>query len=316
MKSNVMIIGAGSVGTTIAYALMIKSIARHIYLVDINEQKVEGEVLDLNHCRSFVSSVEVHHGHYSDCNKMDMIIITAGAKQKVGETRIELLTRNIGIMKKIMDSIKEYLETNKPIILIVSNPVDILTYFAHKFSGLPKGMVFGSGTVLDSSRLRFEISNYCNIDAKSIHGYIIGEHGDTELALWSSITIGSQKFKDYCFLCDRNTRCIEDKREVLFENAKNAAYSIIDAKGFTNFAIGLATSLITQAVLRNQHTVLPVSSILSGQYGLNDVSISLPCIIGSKGVEKVIEVSMEEEELQKFKKSANHLKGIIGKTKI
>jgi L-lactate dehydrogenase len=312
MQSKIVIIGVGSVGSTIAYALMIKSVARHIYLVDINSTKVKGEVLDLNHCKPYVSAVEIHQGTYLDCKDADIIIITAGAKQKPGETRVDLLTKNIKIMKGIVDEIKQNLFKNQPVILIISNPVDILTFFAHKFSELPKSKVFGSGTVLDSSRLRFEISNHCKINAKNIHGYVIGEHGDTELALWSTLTIGGMKFDEFCSQCVHNAE--HKKRNIkdfIFQNVKNAAYQIIEAKGYTNFAIGLSTTRIVEAILGNQHSILPVSSILTGEYGYTGLSISLPCIVGSSGVEKILEPSLSNEEHQKFNKSVLHIKKLI-----
>lgn len=309
MNSEVMIVGAGSVGSTIAYALMIKEIARHIYLVDVNKDKAVGESLDLNHGRAFVSHVEVHAGSYEDSSHVDLIIVTAGAKQKPGETRLDLLHKNVDIMHTIIDSIEENREDNEPTILIVSNPVDILTFCAHQFSKLPKNKIIGSGTALDTSRLRYEISNHCNIDARSIHGYIVGEHGDSEVALWSSLSIGNVVFDDFCQNCQNN--CRGNVKQEMFNNVRNAAYKLINLKGFTNYGVGLATARITEAILKDQHSVLAISTVLNGEYGLDHLAISLPCVLGRKGVERIIQMKMDIEEEQNFKKSGKKLRRII-----
>lgn len=311
MLNEVMIIGTGSVGSTIAYAMMIKGICREIYLVDRNRQKARGEALDLSHGRAYVSPIEMKVGDYSDCSHVNVIVITAGAKQNPGETRIDLLNRNIGIMRSIIVSIEENRGDNEPILLIVSNPVDILTYFAYKFSTLPKTKVIGSGTALDTSRLRYEISNHCQIDARSIHGYIIGEHGDSEVALWSSLSIGNVLFDNFCEKCRKD--CMGDVKKDIFEKVKNAAYFLIESKGYTNFGVGLATARICEAIVKNQHSVLPVSTILDGEYGLSNLAISLPCIIDSLGISRVLKTSMDEQEKEKFLVSAEKLRKVIGR---
>ncbi len=284
MKSKILIIGAGSVGSTIAYALMIRGSARNIHILDMNEKKAMGEVLDLNHGRPFVNPVEISLGSYADCSDSDIIIITAGAKQNPGETRIELLNKNIKVIKTISDSINSNLRDNQPIVLIISNPVDILTYFSQKFIKLPKTKIFGSGTVLDTSRLRFEISNLLNIDARSVHGYVIGEHGDSEVFLWSSLKIGSINLEDYCV--QTGLSCYDDVQKKIAESVKNAAYYLIDAKGFTNYGIGLATARIVDAIVGNQIQSYQFQGFLEGQYGLSDVVLSIPSIIGSHGIVK------------------------------
>jgi L-lactate dehydrogenase len=312
MTGKIMIIGAGSVGSTIVYALMIQNNARDIFLVDINDQKVQGEVLDLSHGLAFVSPIELHVGSYKDCGNMDVIIITAGAKQNPGENRIDLLNKNISIMSKIMHDIIDNLGSSKPIILIVSNPVDILTYFAQKITNYPKEKIFGSGTVLDTGRLRYEISNYCKIDARNIHGYIIGEHGDSEFALWSSLSIGNLKFEDFCLGCTRcDKKCNSGVQQLLFNKVKNAAYVIIDSKGFTNFGIGLAVSRIVESIVKNQHSILPVSAVLEEQYNLSDVALGIPCVLGNQGIERIVEVPMNENEQKSLFESSNKLKQLI-----
>lgn len=309
MKSHVVIIGAGQVGTAIAYAMMMKGTARSISLVDLDTEKAKWEALDLNHGKPFVLPVDISAGGYEECKDADLIIITAGAKQKPGETRLDLVGRNIKVLKAIIQAILKHTGDNQPLLLIVSNPCDVLTYYAQKFSGYPPNRVFGSGTTLDSSRLRFEISQRLNIDPRNVHGYIVGEHGDSEVILWSSLRIGSLLFHEY--VTEHEDACLEDCRKEIEQKVRNAAYTLIKLKGYTNFGIGLAVNYIAQAILRNQNTILPVSVVLQGKYGLEDVALSVPCVVNSEGIQRVLEISLDQEETKNLHGSAQELRKII-----
>jgi L-lactate dehydrogenase len=309
MGTKIVIVGAGSVGSTIAYALMIRGSAREIVLVDNNQEKVHAEVLDLNHGRAYVKAVEIKEGNYSDCADAAIVIVTAGAKQKPEETRIDLIDRNLTIMQSIIKEIVANSNSHQPIILIVSNPCDILTYFVQKYSGFPREKVIGSGTVLDTSRFRFEIANLCDIDAHNVHGYVIGEHGDSEVIIWSSLRIGLSLFTDFCKFCKICQEKIDN--DEINKRIRYAATEIIKAKGYTNYAGGLAVSKIVEAILFDQNSILPVSVVLHGEYNENEVALSVPCIVNANGIRSIMELEISPEERADFHKSATKLKDII-----
>lgn len=303
------IIGAGFVGATTAYALMMSGIASEIVLVDINKEKAQGEVMDLNHGMAFVRPVNIVAGDYADLAEADIVIITAGANQKEGETRIDLVNKNVAIFKSIVPEIVKY--AKDAILLVVSNPVDILTYVTYKISGLPKNHVIGSGTVLDTSRLKYQLSKHCSVDARNIHAYIIGEHGDTEIPAWSITSIAGSKMEDFCVTgCDKGS-CGKQCQEDIHHHVKHAAYEIIKRKGATYFAVALAVSKIVEAIVRDENSILTVSSLLEGQFGLRDVCISLPTIVNRDGVRKVLEVNLDEKDKEGFLASAEAMKQII-----
>ena len=304
-RHKVAIIGAGDVGATIGYALVVKGIASEIVLIDINKEKAEGEAMDLMHGASFVQPVEIYAGDYSDCQNADVVIITAGARQEADETRLDLVKKNTEIFKQIVPSITEY--NTDAILLVVTNPVDILTYVTLKLSGLAKNQVIGSGTVLDSSRFRSLISNHCQVAASNVHGYIIGEHGDSEVPVWSLTNIAGTTLDNYCPICDYN--CDNGLKEI-GEEVKNSAYEIIEKKGSTFYAISLAVARIVRSILRDENSVLTISSLMEGNYGINDIALSLPTIVNSSGVEKVLNLPLNQEEETAFKKSAEQLKEI------
>ena len=309
---KIVIIGAGFVGSTTAYTLMISGLSSEMVLIDINKEKCEGEVMDLNHGMSFVSPVKIYAGDYSDCKNADIIIIAAGANQKPGETRIDLAHKNTAIFKNIISNVVKY--NNDCILLVVTNPVDILTYVSYKVSGFPKSKVIGSGTVLDTSRLKYLIGEHISIDTRNVHGYIIGEHGDTELPSWSLTNIAGIQMDDYCKMCPS---CVNmNKRNEIFLNVKNAAYEIIDRKGATYYAVALAVKRIVEAIIRNENSILTVSSFLDNQFGLTDVCLSLPSIVNNKGIEKILDIPLSETEVELFQKSGNSLKEIINKLDI
>ncbi|TCL69319.1 L-lactate dehydrogenase [Hydrogenispora ethanolica] len=305
--SKVVIIGAGMVGSTYAYSLMINGVVSEIAIIDPNQERLEGEIMDLNHGISFVRPVSVYAGSYQDCSDADLIVICAGANQKPGETRIDLLSRNAAIFRSIIDQIKAV--GTDALLLIASNPVDIMTYITCKLSDFPRERVIGSGTVLDSARFRFLISRNCHVDPSNVHAYIIGEHGDTEVPVWSLANIAGLRFGDYCPVCSRPCAKPFSKEEI-FNEVKNAAYQIIKGKGATYYAIGLALVEITESILRDEYSVLTVSSLLDGEYGLKDVCLSLPCVVSRAGIEQKIQLELAPEEEAGLKHSAAVLQEI------
>lgn len=307
-RSKVAIIGAGNVGSTFAYSLMISGLAREICLVDRNELRAKGECMDLNHGASFVPPAKIYPAGYEGCEDADIVVITAGARQNPDETRIDLVKRNAAIFKDIIPKITEYAKDS--ILLVVTNPMDILTYVAQKVSGFPKNRVLGSGTVLDTSRFRYLISEHCGVDPRNVHAYIIGEHGDTELPVWSSADIGGMLLKNYCPACERHCSS-PNELEKLFDEVKTAAYKIIEAKGSTYYAIGLALVRIAQSILRDENSILPVSTFIEDYYGVDDVCLSIPSIVNRQGVKKFLKISLSDKEKEQFKHSAEMMKKVI-----
>lgn len=313
LKPKVSIIGAGSVGSSFAFNLMISGLAREIVLVDKNRKKAEGECMDLNHGLSFTHPARIYAGDYGDCKDSDLVVITAGAKQKPGQSRIELVQQNTEIFKGIIPQIVR--NAGDTIIVVVTNPVDILTYVTLKISGLAQNKVMGSGTVLDTSRLRYLISQHCDIDVRNIHAYIIGEHGDTELAVWSNANIAGMKLAEYCPRCD--PKC-DYKKELsrIFEKVKEAAYKIIDSKGATYYAIALALVRITEAILRDENSVLPISVPVDDYYGITDICLGMPSVVNRSGVAKYLSLTLSADERDKLRDSAATLKNIVKNIKL
>ncbi|AEE95701.1 L-lactate dehydrogenase [Mahella australiensis] len=307
MKDKVVIVGTGFVGATSAYALMMNGVAEEIVLLDVNRDKAEGEVMDLNHGILFVPPVQIRTGDYSDCKDARLIIISAGANQKPGESRMDLLKRNASIFKDIVAQISKYL--GEAIILVVTNPVDVLTYFTLRVSGLPSSRVLGSGTVLDSSRFRFLLSRHCGVDARNVHAYIIGEHGDSEVPVWSLADIAGMPIDSYCLQCGR--RCAGSEKEAIFREVRDSAYNIISKKGATYYAVGLAVRRITEAILRNENSVLTVSTLVEDYYGIKDVCLSLPNIVNEHGAAKLLEIPLNEREISSLKQSAEKIRQAI-----
>ena len=304
--NKIAVIGAGGVGATTAYALMVQGVGSEIVLIDVNKDKAEGEAMDLRHGASFVNPVDIYAGDYEDLADAKLIVITAGAAQKPGETRLDLIKKNTGIFKNIVSSITEYNQDG--ILLVVSNPVDILTHLTYKLSGFPANRVIGSGTVLDSSRFRSLLSKNCGVAASNVHGYIIGEHGDSEVPVWSLTNIAGTKIENYCPICNQDCNDKEHSLEEISDQVKNAAYEIIEKKGATFYAVALAVSRIARAILRDENAVLTVSSLMKGYYGIEDISLSLPTLINSSGIERVLELPLSEKEEKAFKDSAQQLK--------
>jgi len=305
---KVVVTGAGAVGATFCYALAQSGLSDEIAIVDQNCDLAQGQALDLAHGQAFFPPVHIHVGDSEDYADANVIVMTAGAKQRSGETRLQLLRRNATI---ITDVTRDIISKDSPAILIVvSNPVDVLTYVAACETGWERGRVLGSGTVLDSARFRSLLSQRCNIDAHNVHGYILGEHGDSEFAAWSMTHVAGMQIDDYCPVCGK---CDDwpGVRKTIEQEVRDSAYHIIDYKGATCFAIGVALVRIVGAVLRGQRTVLTVSARLDGEYGLKDICLSVPCVVSEKGVERIVEARLSPDELQALSASADVLKAAI-----
>jgi len=313
MESNwksrkVVVVGAGAVGSTFAYALAQRGLAEEINLIDANHDFAEGQALDLAHGLPFYPPVQIRVGQKQDYADAQVIVITAGVKQAPGETRLALVKRNAAIIESIMDEIID--QDSQAVILVASNPVDILTYVALKRSGWPKGRVIGSGTVLDSARFRYLLSQHCDVDVSNVHAYFLGEHGDSEFPAWSMTHIAGVAIDDYCPLCNK---CIawQVEREKITKTVKESAYHIINYKGATYFAIGMALVRIVGTILQDQRSVLPVSTLLDGEYGLRDVCLGVPCVVGQGGARQIVVAPLHRDEETALLKSASILQEVI-----
>jgi len=302
---KVVVVGAGAVGATYCYALAQSGIADEIVMTDKNEDLMKGQVLDLVHGQTFFPTVGIRSGTIADCNDAQLVVITAGAAQKPGETRLELIKKNAAITGSIAEEIDR--SGCNGVMMVVSNPVDVLTYVALKRSGWEKGRVIGSGTVLDSSRFRHLLSTHCGVDVHNVHAYILGEHGDSEFAAWSMTNIAGISIDEYCPICQK---CSDWKkqRDLIEQQVRDSAYHIINYKGSTQFAVGLAMVRITAAILRGQNSVLSVSTLLESEFGLNDVCLSVPCVVSDRGVSRIIESPLSKAEITSLTHSAGVLK--------
>jgi L-lactate dehydrogenase len=300
-----VIIGAGQVGMACAYSMMIQNCFDELILQDTQTERLQGEVMDLMHGVPFVAPVEIKAGTVADVGQnADLVIITAGASQKPGESRLDLVVRNVAIFESLIADVVKYCPNAT--LLIVSNPVDIMTYVTLKLSGLPAARVIGSGTVLDSARFRTLLAQKMGIDPHSVHAYIIGEHGDSEVPVWSKVNIAGMS------LCDQG-RLAPDNAELeeLFDRVKNAGYEILKRKGSTSYAIGLAATEIVKAILHGQERVLTVSSLVNDFYGIRDVCLSLPSVVNEKGVIKTVNLTLNDTEQQQLIHSAQILRDIF-----
>ena len=305
---KVVVVGAGAVGSTFAYALAQKGVADEIDLLDANHDFAEGQALDLAHGLPYYPSVQIRVGQKQDFMDAQVIVITAGAKQGPGETRLALVKKNSVIIEAIVDDIVG--QDSQSVILVASNPVDILTQVALKRSGWPKGRVIGSGTVLDSARFRYLLSQHCGVDVSNVHAYFLGEHGDSEFPAWSMTHIAGVSIDDYCPLCNK-CKGWQYEREKITKAVKESAYHIINSKGATYFAIGMALVRIVGTILQNQCSVLPVSTLLDGEYGLRDVCLSLPCVVGQGGVKQIVDAPLHPDEKAALSRSASILQEVL-----
>ena len=305
-RGKVVIVGAGMVGTSIAYSMMNQSICGEIVVIDINEKKAMGEALDMMHAMEFMNhKTIVRSGTYADCMDADSVIITASVPMNSNlSDRMELLAKNKNIMKVIVESVMD--SGFNGILLIVSNPVDVMTYYAWKIFGLPHEKVIGSGTTLDTARLHYYIAKTVDVSPSSVHAYVIGEHGDSEMIAWSTATIGGKDI-DNVFK-DNVSRIGDNPYERFLEDVKNAGWDVFTKKGNTSYGIAASVTGILKSILYDENKVFPVSVYLNGEYGVNDCYISVPTIINNEGAKEIVELHLTEEENAKFKKSCDILK--------
>ena len=307
-NTKVVIIGDGMVGSSIAYTFLLNETVKDLVIIDINKNKAEGDVLDLKHGLPFVSPKNIKAGDYSDIKDAHIVIITAGVNQKEGETRSQLLGRNIKIFDSIVDNMKPYL-SEEAIILVVTNPVDVLTYFVYKKLGIGSSRVIGSGTVLDTARLKSSIASHIGIDSRNVHTYVLGEHGDSEVAAYSVTTIGGLPLDKYCTKCNKCCNKSLQLKSLHYE-AKNAAYEIINKKGATYYAVALAVNQIVKAIINDYHSILTVSTYIASEFSnqVNDIYFSLPCIVSSKGVERILRPEYSKDEINALIASGEKIK--------
>ncbi|NLL07267.1 MAG: L-lactate dehydrogenase [Clostridiaceae bacterium] len=310
-RSKVAIIGAGFVGASTAFAMSLQQMATEVVLIDVNKEKAYGEALDINHGISFLGQMAVYSGDYSDVKDCDVIIVTAGANRKPGETRLDLAKKNVAIAKEITKNVMKHY--NHGVILVVSNPVDILTYMITKWSGLPKGRVVGSGTVLDSSRFRYLLSKKLNVDVRNVHGYIIGEHGDSQLPAWSATHIAGQNISEYSHA--PNGILTNEDKITIAEEVKKAGAEIIKNKGATYYAIAITINAIVETLLKDQNTIRTVGSVMNGEYGIKDVALSLPSIVNCEGIQNIIPLVLSPEEEEALRASAESVKAVLNEVK-
>jgi L-lactate dehydrogenase len=305
--NRVVLVGTGFVGSSYAFAMLNQGVAEELVLVDLNKEKSEGDAMDLNHGMAFApSQTKIWFGSYADCKDADLVVLCAGANQKPGETRLDLVEKNTKIFKSIVDEIMA--SGFDGIFLVATNPVDILTYAVWKFSGLPKERVIGSGTILDTARFRFLLGDYFKVDTRNVHAYIIGEHGDTELPVWSHADIGG---KPIAKMMKDQQRYKHDDLEQIFTNVRDAAYHIIQRKGATYYGIAMGLVRLTKAILHDENSILTVSAQLNGEYGHDDIYIGVPAVVNRGGIREIVELALDEEEQKKFDHSVEVLRKVM-----
>lgn len=305
---KVVIIGCGFVGAACAFSIMQSGLFSEMVLIDADRAKAEGEALDISHGVPFAKPMKIYAGGYDDIKTASLVVVTAGANQKEGETRLDLVKKNISIFKSIIPEIKK--QKYNGILLIVANPVDILTTVAMKLSGLPENKVLGSGTVLDTARLKYELGEHLNVDSRSVHAFIIGEHGDSEIAAWSGVNISGVPLNKFCEMrgyCGDH----EEAMKKIAEDVKNSAYEIISKKRATYYGIAMSVKRICEAIIRDEKSILPVSSMMHGEYGIEGISLSMPAIVGKDGVETLVPIQLNEQEISALQKSAKTLEEVL-----
>jgi L-lactate dehydrogenase len=306
--TRIVVIGTGFVGSSYAYALVNQGLGNELVLIDIDRKKAEGDAMDLNHAVPFGAPMRIWAGDYTDCKDADLVVIAAGANQKPGETRLDLAERNAKIFRSIVDEVMK--SGFNGLFLVATNPVDILSYATWKFSGLPARRVIGSGTILDTARLRHLLSGAYQVNPQNVHAYIIGEHGDTELPVWSHASIGVRPIADYLKEGSGPSR---EELDQIFVRVRDAAYHIIERKGATYYAIAMGLARLTRAILNDENSVLTVSTLLNGEYGLKDIYIGVPAVVNRSGVREVMDLNLTEEERKKLHHSAEVLTRVLKK---
>ncbi|HWQ04926.1 MAG TPA: L-lactate dehydrogenase [Longilinea sp.] len=310
--TRVAIIGAGNVGATFAYSLLISGLSSEIVLIDANQAKAEGEAMDLMHAVPLGRPARIWAGSYEDCAGAVVTVVTAGSAQRPGETRLDLAARNTEIFRQIIPNIVK--NNSEGILVIATNPVDVLTYASLKISGLSPERVIGSGTILDTARFRYLLSQHFGVDPRSVHAFIIGEHGDSEVPVWSLANLAGMRLPVYCSA--NGMQCSPETLTAIFQQTRDAAYHIIERKGATFYAIASGLTRLVEAIIRDQSTVMSVSSLINNYYGINDVCFSLPTVIDGGGVERVVQLELDNDELGGLKKSAEVLKSTLHQLKL
>ena len=304
---KVVMIGCGFVGAASVFALMQSGVFSEIVMIDVDKEKAKGEAMDISHGIPFARQMKIYAGDYTDVRDAGIVIITAGANQKPEETRLDLVHKNVAIFKQIIPSIMK--EEFDGILLVVANPVDILTFVAQKLSGLPENRVIGSGTVLDTARLKYQLGEHLDVDSRSVHAFIIGEHGDSEIAAWSSANVSGIPINDFCEM--RGHYQHEKSTQEIAEAVRSSAYEIIQRKSATYYGVAMAVKRICEVIVRDEGSVLPVSVRMHGEHGIEDVVLSMPCILGKDGIEVKVPIQLSEEEQIALRKSAGILKSIL-----
>ena len=312
---KITILGTGNVGATIAYTLAIDGMASEILLIDINDKKAKGEAMDIFQGTPFCAPVNIHAGDYEEAVDSDVVIVTVGLARKPGQTRIDLAQANVNIIKSVMPQITRY--APDAIYVVVSNPVDIITYAILKNTNLSENQVFGSGTMLDSARLRSRLAEHVGLNSKNIHAYVFGEHGDTSMIPWSLTTIAGMEMSKYCtYICDQNNRCGKTELKEIEEDVRTAGAQVIALKGATFYAIALSVRRICECILRDTDSVMTVSAMIHNQYGINDVCLSLPFVVGAQGIRRAVVPQLTKDEEDLLHKSADALKQVISQLEI
>ncbi len=309
--TKVAIVGTGMVGSSFAYTLLLSGVASEIVLIDANHERAEGEAMDLNHAVPFAHPTRICAGEYSDCQGAAITVISAGVGQRPGETRLELVRRNAAIFAQIVPRVAE--ANPEGIIVVATNPVDVLTYVTLDLAGLPANRVFGSGTILDTARFRYMLSEHLGVDPRSVHAYIIGEHGDSEVPVWSLANVAGMRLPTFC--AENGIALSPETTERIFQQTRDAAYEIISRKGATYYAVAAGLMRITEAILRDQNTVLSISSLISDYYGIDDVCLSLPTVLSRRGIERVLRLELSPLEARGVRKSAEVLRQTIDSLK-
>ena len=307
-----VMVGCGFVGSASVFALMQSGLFSEIAMIDADMDKAEGEAMDISHGIPFAKHMRVYAGDYDDVRDAGIVIVTAGANQKPDETRLDLVHKNVGIFKSIIPEIAS--RDFKGILLVVANPVDILTAVAQKLSGLPENRVIGSGTVLDTGRLKTRLSEHLGVDSRSVHAFIIGEHGDSEIAAFSSANVSGIPLNDFCEMKGHYNH--DESEKYIAEDVKNAAYEIIQRKKATYFGVAMAVKRICECIVRDEKSILPVSTMMHGEQGIEGVVLSMPCVVGGDGIETQVPIKLDEDEAKRLKESADILKGIMAELDI
>jgi L-lactate dehydrogenase len=302
-----VVVGAGFVGTAFAYSLLIRGLASQIAIIDVNRERAEGEVMDLNHGMPFAQPVRIWAGDYPDCQDADIVVISVDRGQKIEQSRLELAQGNFELLKQIVPNITKY--NDKCILLVVTNPLDVMTYAALKLSRFPKNRVIGSGTILDTARLRYLLGERLQVDPRNVHAYIIGEHGDSEVPVWSLANVAGIRLKDYYPLA--NVPYDQVELDKLFLKVRDAGYEIIKRKGRTFYAVALGMTKIVESIVRNENAVSTVSCLLEDYHGVSDVCLSVPVILNRTGIKEVIKLPLDEKEIADFQKSATIIENVV-----